>query len=100
MSRCRLFSCTRFLPCLLFLVSAALAQDASTGALRGTVTDASGSRIPRATVVLVNTATGLRYSTATDSEGHFAFELLPPGDYSARTDSAGMSPQTAPRLHV
>ncbi len=104
MSRCRSFSftrsCTRFLPCLLFLVSAALAQDASTGALRGTVTDASGSRLPRATVVLVNSATGLRYSTTTDSEGRFAFELLPPGDYSARADSAEMSPQTTPRLHV
>src|SRR2546426_4441334 len=86
--------------CLLLLATVALAQDASTGALRGTVTDAAGSRIAGATVVLVNTATGLRYSTATDSEGRFAFELLPPGDYSARTESAGMSPQTAPRLHV
>ncbi|HLB88900.1 MAG TPA: TonB-dependent receptor [Terriglobales bacterium] len=86
--------------CLLLLATVALAQDASTGALRGTVTDAAGSRIAGATVVLVNTATGLRYSTATDSEGRFAFELLPPGDYSARTESAGMSPQTAPHLHV
>jgi hypothetical protein len=86
--------------CLLLLATAALAQDGSTGALRGTVADAAGSRIADATVVLVNTATGLRYSTTTDSEGRFAFELLPPGDYSARTESAGMSPQTAPRLHV
>jgi len=92
-------SCALFC-CLLLLATVALAQDASTGALRGTVTDAAGSRIAGATVVLVNTATGLRYSTATDSEGRFAFELLPPGDYSARTESAGMSPQTAPRLHV
>ena len=92
-------SCTLFC-CLLLLATVALAQDASTGALRGTVTDAAGSRIAGATVVLVNTATGLRYSTATDSEGRFAFELLPPGDYSARTESAGMSPQTAPHLHV
>src|SRR5712691_10453502 len=100
MSRSRIPSCTRFLSCLLFLASAALAQDASTGALRGTVTDASGSRSPRATVVLVNSATGLRYSSATDDEGHFAFELLLPGDYSARAESAGMSPQVTPRLHV
>ena len=92
-------SCALFC-CLLLLATVALAQDASTGALRGTVTDAAGSRIAGATVVLVNTATGLRYSTSTDSEGRFAFELLPPGDYSARTESAGMSPQTAPRLHV
>jgi hypothetical protein len=30
----------------------------------------------------------------------FAFELLPPGDYSARAESPGMSPQTTPGLHV
>jgi len=39
------------------LAWAALAQDASTGALRGTVTDATGSRIGDATIVLVNDAT-------------------------------------------
>ncbi len=29
-----------------------------------------------------------------------ALELLPPGDYSARVDAQGMSPQIAPQLHV
>jgi hypothetical protein len=79
------------------LFSAALAQEASTGAIRGTVADAGGGRIGAATVVLVNTATNFRYSTTTDSTGRFAFELLPPGDYSGRAESPGMSPQTTPR---
>jgi hypothetical protein len=78
----------------------AFAQDAATGALRGTVLDPSGGRVTQATVVAVNVATGLRYSTTTDGEGRFAFDLLPPGDYSARATAKGMSPQVTPQLHV
>ena len=76
------------------------AQDSATGAIRGTVVDASGSRIAQASIVVVNTATSTRYSAASDSEGRFALDLLPPGDYSARVVAAGMSPQVTPQLHV
>jgi hypothetical protein len=76
------------------------AQDAASGALRGTVLDPTGGRIPQATVVLVNTATGARHSTTTDAEGRYAFEILPPGDYSARAVAPGMAPQITPQLHV
>ena len=89
---------------LLFLVvliaTTTFAQDASTGAIRGSVNDASGSRLGAATVVLVNTATGIRYSTISDNEGRYAFELLPVGDYSGRAEFSGMSPQLSPPLHV
>ncbi len=78
----------------------AFPQDASTGALRGTVTDATGGRIAAATIALVNQATGFRYSISSNFEGRFAFELLPPGDYSARATAPGMSPQTTPKLDV
>src|SRR5208283_610336 len=57
-------------------------------------------RISGATIVLVNDATGFRYSIASDSEGRFAFELLPPGNYTARATAQGMSPQVTPKLHV
>ena len=36
------------------------AQDASTGAIRGAISDQSGARISAAEVALVNTATGVR----------------------------------------
>jgi hypothetical protein len=78
----------------------AAAQDASTGALRGTLSDSSGGRIAGATVVLVSASTGFRYSVTTDAEGRFLLDLLPPGDYSARAEAPGMSPQITPRLHV
>ena len=77
-----------------------LAQDGSTGAIRGTVLDPSGNRIAGATVALVNDATGVHYEQSSDNRGQFAFELLPPGDYSARVAGEGMSPQLSPGIHV
>jgi len=85
---------------LFLLIAASYAQDASTGAIRGVVLDSAGSRITGAAVNLVNTSTGLHYETVSDSEGRFAFELLPPGDYSGRAVASGMSPQLTPKLHV
>ena len=78
-----------FLGLLIFLVPFLLGQDASTGAIRGTVVDASGSRISGALVALVSSATGFRYSVNSDAAGQFAFEMLPPGDYSGRAVAAG-----------
>jgi hypothetical protein len=91
--------CCSVLVCLL-LATTALAQDASTGAIRGTVSDNAGARIGAATVAMVNVATDIRYFATTDREGRFAFELLPPGDYLGRVESPGMSPQVTPSLHV
>jgi hypothetical protein len=76
------------------------AQDSATGSIHGTVLDPSGARVAQASVVAVSSGTGARYSTTSNAEGHFALELLPPGDYSARVEAQGMSPQVTPQLHV
>jgi hypothetical protein len=76
------------------------AQDSATGAIRGTVADSSGGRVAQASIVVVNAATSARYSTTSDGEGRFSFEMLLPGDYSARAVAQGMSPQVTPQLHV
>ena len=75
-------------------------QDSATGSIRGTVADPSGARVPQASIVVVNEGSGARYIATSDAEGHFDLELLPPGDYSARVEAPGMSPQVAPPLHV
>src|SRR5437764_8628267 len=105
MSRCS--SCWRsFIPafCLcsviLFFSPASLCQDASTGALGGVITDSSGSRISPASVVLINSATGIRFSTQTDNQGQYTFQLLTPGEYSARAEAQGMSPQISPPIKI
>jgi carboxypeptidase family protein/TonB-dependent receptor-like protein len=78
----------------------AAAQDAATGAIRGLVDDPHGLRIAGATVAIVNVDTGMRQFATSDGEGRFAFELLAPGDYSARAVAPGMSPQITPQIHV
>jgi Carboxypeptidase regulatory-like domain/TonB dependent receptor len=84
----------------LLILSTAFAQDASTGAVNGAVLDATGGAIPNATVVLINIGTGFRYSMVTDLQGRFAFDLLPPGEYSARAAAIAMSAQVTPSLQV
>src|SRR5262249_24296205 len=79
---------------------ASLAQDNSTGAIRGFVADPGGNRIVGASVALVNNATGVHYEQASEVTGHFAFELLPPGAYSALVTAEGMSPQLSPDIRV
>src|SRR5580698_4559377 len=85
---------------LLLVLPAWVAAQNSTGEIQGTVVDASGGRIPRADIVVVNSATNARYTASTDAEGRFTFDLLPPGDYLARTTAPGMSPENSPPFHV
>ena len=81
-------------------VTSAWAQDASTGALRGSVLDAQGAAVTNADVVAICVETGVRYHTATDVAGRFVVDLLPPGNYSARAEAEGMSPQISPLIKV
>ena len=76
------------------------AQDAATGALRGTVLDAQGAAVTRADIVVVRVSTGLRYHGATDAEGRYGVDLLPPGEYVARAEAEGMLPQDSPRVRI
>jgi Carboxypeptidase regulatory-like domain len=76
------------------------AQDSATGSIRGVVLDPGGARLPQASVAIANSATDARYFATSDTEGRFAFEMLPPGDYSARVEAHGMSPEVTPSAHV
>ncbi len=95
MSRC-IFS----LLVLATISSFCLGQDSSTGALRGSVFDPSGRSIAGASVAVVNDATGAHFEQTSDLRGRFVFDLLPPGEYSARVTAEGMSPELSPSIHV
>ena len=84
---------------LLWISPPLFSQDSATGSLHGTILDPSGARVPQASVVVVNSGTGARYTTTSDAEGRFALEMVP-GDYSARVEASGMSPQVTPQVHV
>ena len=85
---------------MLLGLSGAWAQDASTGALRGSVLDARGAAVTNADIVAICVETGVRYHTATDVAGRYVMDLLPPGNYSARAEAEGMSPQLSPVMKV
>ncbi len=76
------------------------AQDASTGAIRGVVEDASGARVAGAQVVATNEANGIDRRTISDGQGAFAAQLLPPGDYSIRVVARGMRTELQHGIHV
>jgi hypothetical protein len=69
--------------------SRAGAQSSTTGALRGTVTDAASAAVPGVTVNLVNNATSQTQTTTTDSKGGYSFSLLAPGVYGLTFSAQG-----------
>jgi hypothetical protein len=74
-------------------VSRALAQASSTTAdLRGTVTDPSGSIVPRSRVVLTDTAKGIARTATTDATGNYAFLAVLPSTYTLKVEAAGFAP--------
>ncbi len=68
---------------VVMILSLGLAANAQTfrGAINGTVTDPSGSSVPNATVKATESATGIDHTTATTSDGAFAFQDIPLGQY-------------------
>jgi len=81
--------------------SLALAQGGATGAISGTVQDASGLPIAGAAVQITNEATGeaLRKIT-TDTSGTFIASLLPVGAYTIEVSAAGFATTKFPGVEV
>ncbi|MGI9102660.1 MAG: carboxypeptidase-like regulatory domain-containing protein [Terriglobales bacterium] len=67
----------------------ALAQDAATGALRGTVEDAAGARVAGAQIIITQLGTGWAREIVTDEQGTFTASMLPPGEYLVRVTAQG-----------
>src|SRR5260370_27978119 len=83
--RCRRFAeGTSGIMAIAILFSCLLANSAwgqSTGALRGTVEDATGEYVLGADVRLRNQTTGQELSTSSDEDGQFRFDHVTFGDY-------------------
>jgi carboxypeptidase family protein/TonB-dependent receptor-like protein len=80
------------LACLLFTSTALFAQ--FTGSIQGTVEDPSGAAIAGAKVTLVNSATDVTTSTASDSSGNYRFISLAPGTYKITLEAQGFANAT------
>ena len=78
----------------------AMAQLSGKGAITGTVSDKTGAVIPGASVVALNTATGIKTTTTTTGAGDYNFSNLDPGIYTVTTSSKGFETQVQQNVHV
>ena len=69
--------------------TAALAQGAYQGQLRGTVTDQTGAVVVGATITITNDATNIAQTTHTDEHGQYFFVGLRPAVYTIKAESKG-----------
>jgi hypothetical protein len=60
-----------------------------TSSMEGTVLDPEGARIPGASITIVNVATGIKNTTATNSVGYFLFPSLPSGTFKVTISAPG-----------
>src|SRR5262249_35604695 len=65
------------------------AQATYTAQLRGTVKDASGAVVPKATVTVTNPLTQVSAVETTDDVGRYIFTALQPASYSIKVEAAG-----------
>ncbi|HEX4322166.1 MAG TPA: TonB-dependent receptor [Acidobacteriaceae bacterium] len=65
-----------------------------TGAVRGTVTDASGAIVPGAAVTAINTATGVKTVASTNQSGEYSIRFLQIGNYKLNIEASGFETAT------
>src|SRR5829696_6975810 len=75
----------------LLIAPSIIAQQITTGTIRGTVVDANGDVVPQANVEVKNVETGITKSLPTDDGGRFAFLQLQPGKYSGTATKQGFA---------
>ena len=82
-----------FLACWLFLfygVGIVYGQGTDLGAIRGTVTDSTGSVIPNARVTITDALTNTASQTQTNAQGYYEMFGLKPGSYRVVITAPGM----------
>jgi hypothetical protein len=81
----------RWFPLLagLALATGLLWAQTYTAAIRGTVTDATGASVPRATVTVTEVDRNVAHKTITDEAGRYVVTALPPGNYTLTVEATG-----------
>lgn len=78
-----------------FLMIAPTLQAQANATISGTVTDASGSALPNASVSIKNLASGQTTTATTDAAGTYRAENLAPGDYEIAVSTGTAEPKTS-----
>lgn len=82
------------------LVATPAFSQGSSGTILGDVTDASGGRLPGATVKLLSQAVGATRETITNESGSYRFDALPPVEYSVTVELVGFTSVTRKDIKV
>jgi hypothetical protein len=92
----------RFTLALSLLCTAAWlhAQNATSCAITGTVTDSTGAVLPDVQVTVTNQATALSHTETTNGSGNYDAESLAPGDYTVSTSKAGFKSESIKDIHL
>ncbi|MGB3628837.1 MAG: carboxypeptidase-like regulatory domain-containing protein, partial [Terracidiphilus sp.] len=86
----------------LFLLGFAQASwgQAVSATLVGTVTDNTGAIVPRASVDILENATGIKHTDITNASGNYSFPDLTPGTYAVTVSSPGFKKETRSGVDV
>jgi hypothetical protein len=76
------------------------AQTAETGALAGSILDASGASLADATIEVTNAATGQTRTTVSQDNGRYTVVLLPPGAYRVTVRKDGFKEKVEESVHI
>jgi len=86
--------CSSIIPLLLLALALPGLAQTVTGAVRGTVTDATGAIVAGAEVSATNTATGVKTDTKTNQAGEYSIRFLQIGSYKLAIEASGFETAT------
>src|SRR5258708_1809690 len=82
----------------LFVVTSARGQSLTTGAIVGSIQDATGAAVPKAQVTVLSKERGFTRTTESNAEGYYVAPQLDPGNYTVTVQAAGF--QTISRENI
>jgi len=97
-SSCSYFPVVLFQLIFILVASITWGQDASTGALRGVVLDASGAAVTNADIVAIRVETGNPLSLGHGFGGAIRGRHAASGNVLGAAEAEGMSPQISPAI--
>ena len=89
-----------FLTAMLLLVATPAFAQFDTGAVLGTVRDASGGVLPGVTVTLLSIDTGISTANTTDERGSYEFPTVRIGTYVVTSELQGFTPREVTDVQV
>jgi len=81
-----------------FVVSSARPQSLTTGAIVGSIQDATGAVVPKAQVTVLSKERGFTRTTESNAEGYYAVPQVDPGNYIVTVQARGL--QTISRENI